>query len=176
MNLEVLERVDSRWRVRVDLPVGAPVRGFTVGLVGPDGIPLGPAVVGPQSPGASVVLEVRGPCQLPPGAIARIVVHIEGGPVLTHEVVLARRRGLHAWLNADGRLPITSTAEVSALASGDRRQLARRWCWLQTESDATVAKPAKPLSAELRDMLADFDVDADDVSDELCDRLRGKER
>lgn len=175
MNLEVLERVDSRWRVRVDLPVGAPVRGFTVGLVGPDGIPLGPAVVGPESPGARVVLEVRGPRELPPGAIARIVVHIEGGPVLTHEVVLARRRGLHAWLSADGRLPVTSTAEVAPLAPADRRQLARRWCWLQSESAAT-AKPTEPLSAELRDMLADFDVDADDVSDELCDRLRGKER
>lgn len=175
MNLEVLERVDSRWRVRVELPMGVPVRGFTVGLVGPDGVPLGPAVVGPESPGAIVILEVRGPCQLPPGAIARIVVHLEGGPVLTHEVVLARRRGLHAWLSADGRLPITSTADVAPMGTKDREQLARRWCWFAAQPTRGT-KGSDLLSAELRDMLAELGVDADDVSDEVCNRLRGTER
>lgn len=169
MNLEVLDWVDARWRVRVDLPPGVVVRAFTVGLLSENGAPLGPAVVGPEAPEASVVVEVRGPCPLPPGAVARIVVDVEGGAVLSLEVVLARRRGLHAWLSADGLLPVTSNAALESLTGAEKRQLARRWGWF-----AGAEAPQADLDPDVRDMLAEFGVDPADISDELSAQLRGR--
>ncbi len=169
MNLEVLDWVDARWRVRVDLPPGVVVRAFTVGLLGEDGAPLGPAVVGPEAPGASVMVEVRGPCPLPPGAVARIVVDVEGGAVLSLEMVVARRRGLHAWLSAAGLLPVTSNAALESLTATEKRQLARRWGWL-----AEAEAPPPSLDPDLREMLAEFGVDPTDVTEELSAQLRGR--
>ena len=159
MNLEVLDWVDARWRVRVDLPPGVVVRAFTVGLLGEDGAPLGPAVV----------VEVRGPCPLPPGAVARIVVDVEGGAVLSLEMVVARRRGLHAWLSAAGLLPVTSNAALESLTATEKRQLARRWGWL-----AEAEAPPPSLDPDLREMLAEFGVDPTDVTEELSAQLRGR--
>jgi len=172
--VEVLERVESRWRVRVLLEVSAPPRGFTVGFVGEDGTPLGPAVVAAEGMGREVVVEVRGPCTLPPGTVARVVLYTDGIPAETCEVVVARRRGLHAWLSADSRLPLVSKSQPEPLRASDRARLQQRWCWFAAEDEAAQACAHEvPLPDDLRDMLAEFGVDEDDVSDELRATLRG---
>jgi hypothetical protein len=159
--------------VRVSLPEGPRTGGLTVGLVGEDGVALGPAVVAPEGCLDCVEVEVRGPCHLPPGAVARVVVHGGAGEATTHETVLAQRAGLHAWLMADARLPLTSRAELKPLAAEDRRRLAERWCWFGSEAPAEACDCAS-LPAELRDMLSEFGVDADEISEELAATLRGR--
>ena len=172
MKLEVLDRVDQRWRVRVHLPEGEACRGFTVGFVGEDGAPLGPAVVGPEGACGACVVEVRGPCTLPPGAVARLVVHTTAGGELTCDETAAQRRGLHAWLNADSRLPLVSRAEPESLGVTARRRLGARWCWLAPEDLPGGTRPSEPVPPDVRDMLAEFGVDADEVSEELVNQLR----
>ena len=172
--VEVLERADSRWRVRVVLGESAPLRGFTVGFVGEDGNPLGPAVVAPEGVGRDAILDVRGPCTLPPGTVARVVLYVDGVPAETCEVVVARRRGLHAWLSADDRLPLVSRAQPEPLSPSQRRCLAERWCWFAAEGELPAAGCGAALPDELRDMLAEFGVNADEVSPELAESLRGR--
>lgn len=162
MRVEVLDRVEARWRVRVVPPPDLHLRGFTVGLVGEDGLPLGPAVVAAPEAGPEWTIEVRGPCTLAPGTIARVVLHLHDGEALTYDVGLARRRGLQAWLAADGLLPVISRAEPQRLSPAARRALARKWCWAAPEQEEGACA-APELSAELRDVLSDLGVDLEDV-------------
>ena len=168
--VEVLERVESRWRVRVVLSA-PPARGYTVGFVGEDGAPLGPAVVAPEGAGETEIVEVRGPCSFPPGAVVRVVLHTEGGPVQTHDVVVARRRGLHFWLSAGGRLPLVSRAEPEALGAAARARLAARWCWFGAPEDS---RPCPTLDPALKEMLEECGVDPDSVTGEVLEALRGR--
>ncbi len=156
----MLDRIESRWRVRVVPPPELPLRGFTVGLVGEDGLPLGPAVVAAPDAGPEWVLEVRGPCSLSPGTIARVVLHTEGGGASVVDVVVARRRGVQAWLAADGILPVMSKAEFQPLAAGERKRLGRRWCWT---APAAAEECGAELSDELKDALAHLGVDLDEA-------------
>ncbi|MSQ01484.1 MAG: hypothetical protein EXR71_06280 [Myxococcales bacterium] len=158
MLVEVQDRVEGRWRIRVVPPPDEALRGFTVGLVGEDGVPLGPAIVAAPDAGPEWLLEVRGPCTLPPGAIVRVILHGDGRDVTISDVVVARRRGLHAWLSAHAQLPLGSRAEFEPLKSEDRLRLAARWCWMQADS-----APCSPLSAEAQDILSEMGVDVDDV-------------
>lgn len=161
MRVEVLDRVDARWRVRVVPPPDLQLRGFTVGLVGEDGLPLGPAVVAAPECGPEWLIEVRGPCSLAPGTIARVILHVEGGEAVTYDVGLARRRGLQAWLAADGLLPVMSHAEPQRLSAAARRALTNRWCWVAPEGGPPAC--GAEFSAELRDVLSDLGVDVEDV-------------
>ena len=160
MLVEVQDRVEGRWRIRVVPPPEMALHGFTVGLVGEDGVPLGPAVVAAQDAGPDWRLEVRGPCTLPPGAIVRVVLHGDGRDVMIFDTVVARRTGLHAWLSANAQLPLVSRAEFEALDRGARKRLAARWCWLQPQSEAGACSP---LTAEAQDLLSEMGVDVDDV-------------
>ncbi len=162
MLVEVQDRVEGRWHIRVVPPPEVALRGFTVGLVGEDGVPLGPAVVAAQDAGPAWLLEVRGPCTLPPGAIVRVILHGDGRDVMTFDTVVALRQGLHAWLSADAQLPLVSRAEFEPLGPEDRARLAARWCWLQTRAEAEKGA-CPPLSAEVQDMLSEMGVDVDDV-------------
>ncbi len=174
LHVELLAWRDSRWRVRISLPAGLAVGGLTVGFVGEDGRALGPAVVAPGGSASSVELEVRGPCRLPPGAVARVVVHGAGGEATTHESVLAVRQGLHAWLKADSCLPVASRAELKPLGAADRRRLAERWCWFGGSTHAAAECGDSTLPDDLRSMLDEFGVDPDDVSEELVASLRAR--
>ncbi len=176
MQVELLAWRDSRWKVRVSLPPGIVAMGLTVGFVGEDGVALGPAVVAPEGCLASVEVEVRGPCRLPPGAIARVVVHGAGGEATTHEIVLALRAGLHAWLKADSRMAVISRAQPRSLSAGESRTLGDRWCWL---GPSNVSAPGEVCGCErvpddLRSMLSEFGVDADELSEEVAASLRGR--
>jgi len=171
LKLTVLDRVDMRWQVQLELSPALPVRGLTVGLVAEDGRPLGPAVVAHPGESGLVELSVRGPCTLPPGTVARVTLDIEGQPAVTHDLVVDRRRGLHAWLHADGALPLESTAELQALSSSEARRLARAWCWLgQPEPEEPDCGCAPD---DMKSLLRDCGVDVDDLSPELAEQLRG---
>ena len=177
MQVELLAWRESRWRVRVSLPAGVVASGLTVGFVGEDGRALGPAVVAPGGCVSSVEAEVRGPCRLPPGAVARVVVHGADGEATTHEIMLALRVGLHAWLKADARLPPASRAELRALDAAEKRQLAMRWCWFAPPAAAAKAEAdcgCEALPDDLRSMLSEFGVDADELSEEVAATLRGR--
>ena len=177
MHVELLAWRDSRWRVRVSLPAGHAVGGLTVGFVGEDGRALGPAVVAPEGCASSVEVEVRGPCRLPAGAVARVVVHGARGEATTHETVLAQRAGLHAWLKADARLPVVSRSEPRALTAAEVRELADRWCWFGGDTpcaDSEADSGAEALPDDLRSMLDEFGVNADDLSEEVAVSLLGR--
>ncbi len=171
MKLTALDRVDTRWRMQFDLSSQLAVRGLTIGLVAEDGRPLGPAVVA-QADGSGVVsADVRGPCTLPPGTVARVVLDLEGEPPVVHELLVDRRRGLHAWMHADARLEVGSTAEVAPLAASDARALARVFCWLSPEESAEAADCGCP-PPEMADLLAECGVDVNDISADLAQHLR----
>jgi hypothetical protein len=143
VKLEVVGRHDMRWRLRVDVPGDIRVSSALVGLVGEDGHPLGPAVVAGPVERGSFTVDVRGPCALPPGAVARVTLDVAGEEPITHDLLLAERRGLHAWLRADARLPVESRAEFADLSRTERRRLAAVWCWLE-EQEASGAVPTAP--------------------------------
>jgi len=174
LQVELLAWRDSRWRVRVSLPPGSLAGGLTVGFVGEDGVALGPAVVAPEGCTTSVEVEVRGPCRFPPGAVARVVVHGAGGEATTHESVLALRAGLHAWLKADSRLPLVSRAELRAFTAAESRKLADRWCWAGRGAVVEPGCGCEGVPDDLRSMLSEFGVDADELSEEVAASLRGR--
>ncbi len=173
MKLTVLDRQDMRWRLQLELSPTLPIRGLTVGLVGEDGRPLGPAVVAQPAPGGLVEVNVRGPCTLPPGTVARVTLDIEGEPAVTHELVVDRRRGLHAWLHADGDLPVDSPGELQALSASEMRKLSRAWCWLGVPEAVAPAPDCGCPPDAMIDLLRDCGVDVDDISPELAEQLRG---
>jgi len=188
LTLTFLGRAAGRWRVRVELPPGFRPRGLTVGLWGEDEKPLGAAVVAPAGVEDVWEAEVAGPMPLPPGALVRCMADMEDGTPLVYWLGVDRRRGLHAFLHADGRLPVESTVTGAALSPKEISRLSRAFPWMCAErtptgdcaGKRTVAQTLAEdlgedtLSPELRDLLKeDFgvDVDADD-DDELIEFMK----
>lgn len=175
LKLSFLGRVANRWRVHVDLPPGFRPRGLTVGLWGEDDKPLGPAVVAPPDIDGAWEAELAGPVPLPPGTLVRCMADLEDGTPLVYWLGVDRRRGLHAFLHADGRLPVESSCSLAALASREVNRLARAFPWVRPEvvpaapkaaADAHVVDDGIP--PELREMLKDeFGIDVDAFDDDL---------
>ncbi len=158
--LTFLGRSAHRWRVRVEIPECARLRGLTVGLWGPDARPLAPGVVLPVARGSGPTLleaELGGPAELPAGSEVRCMVDLEGDahPLVTC-IGLDRRRGLAAWLHADARLHVQADApRAVALAPRELRALALAWPGVFGEVDGGCAPPAhvpvRPEVAAARD-------------------------
>ncbi|MDP2308328.1 MAG: hypothetical protein Q8P18_20075 [Pseudomonadota bacterium] len=187
LELTFLGRSAGRWRVRVDLPPGLCLRGLTVGLWGEDDKPLGPAVVAPAGTVGVWEAEVAGPAPLPPGALVRCMADFGEHSCCVYWLSVDRRRGLHAFLHADGRLPVESDCVGSALSLKEIARLARAFPWVRPEPPAAAACGARrtvaqalaedlgedSLSPELRDLLKDeFGVDVDAEDDPLLDFMK----
>lgn len=163
----------ARWRVRVELPCGVRPLGLAVGLWGENDAPLGPTVVAPHGFEGPWEPELAGPSPLPPGTMVRCVADIEASAPLVYWLGLDARRGLHAFMHADARLPVVSTATGRAVGSDERARLAVAFPWLQgrgvaSEPDAEADEPGAraddpSLPPDLKDLLRDeFGVDLDD--------------
>jgi hypothetical protein len=187
LKLTFLGRSAGRWRVRVDLPPGLVPRGLTVGLWGEDDKPLGPAVVAPAGTIGAWEAEVAGPVPLPPGTLVRCMADLDDHASCVYWLGVDRRRGLHAFLHADGRLPVESDCAGAALGLKEIARLARAFPWVRPDPPAVVGCGAKrtvaqalaedlgeeTLSPELRDLLKDeFGVDVDAEDDELIDFIK----
>ncbi len=182
LKLTFLGRVANRWRVHVDLPPGFRPRGLTVGLWGEDDKPLGPAVVAPPGVEGAWEAELAGPTPLPPGTLVRCMADVDGGSPMVYWLGVDRRRGLHAFLHADGRLPVESECAGAALATREVDRLANAFPWVRPEPPPATPKAARtcvdlpsdedPLSPELRALLKEeFGVDVDN-DDELMDLMK----
>jgi hypothetical protein len=181
--LTFLGRLASRWRVRIEVPHDEPVVGLTVGLWGEDGRPLAPSVVVPHGGGGTVEAELGGPAALPAGAEVRCIADWSTGESVVVTIGTDRRRGLHAFLHGDLRLPVSSDEPTaSALTQEDVARLARAYPWLADRSAGVTAptaapSPASPPSDDLLDLLRDeFGVDVDDMDEDLAATLRGPPR
>jgi hypothetical protein len=171
LELTFLGRVANRWRVRVALAGGFRPRGLTVGLWGEDDKPLGPAVVAPADVEGMWEAELAGPATLPPGTLVRCMADVDGGAPVVQWLGVDRRRGLHAFLHADGRLPVDSSATGAALDAKEVARLARAFPWVRPEPPSPMpteaaAAPAEDdgLTPELRALLRDeFGVDDADL-------------
>lgn len=187
LELTFLGRSAGRWRVRVDLPPGLCPSGLTVGLWGEDDKPLGAAVVAPAGTTGAWEAEVAGPVPLPPGALVRCMADFEENNSCVYWLGVDRRRGLHAFLHADGRLPVDSDCTGTALSIKEVARLAQAFPWVRPEpppvaecgTRRTVAEALAEdlgedtLSPELRELLKDeFGVDVDAEDDELLDFIK----
>lgn len=167
LTLTFLGRVADRWRVRVALPDGVRPRGLTVGLWDESGQLLGPVVVAPEDAGSCWVAELRGPCQLPPGTLVRATLDTEDGFTVEEDLGVDPRKGLHAFLHADGRLPVQSAPTGAALSGRETAALARYFPWICA---CPTGAPAE--DDDLAELLSAFGVDAADLSEELRATLR----
>lgn len=169
LKLAFLGRQNDRWRVRVErVGDGRPV-GLTVGLWAESGQLLGPVVVAPDDVGACWIAELRGPCPLPPGTEVRATLDTEDGYTVEAALGVDERRGLHAFLHADGLLPLVNSPRGAALNGKETLRLGRVFPWVC--NCAPAASP--PVDDELADLLrSEFDVDPDDLTDELLASLR----
>ena len=131
MTVTFLGRSQSRWRVRVDLAEVEDASALTIGLVDESGRELGPAMVAPAPVERCCLVELNGPADLPPGTVVRCVADRSAGPPLQEEVGVDARRGLHAYLNADARLPLISRAEFQAVEGEDYERLVSVLPWLR---------------------------------------------
>jgi hypothetical protein len=176
LRLLSFERVDLRWRSTLELPAGVPLSGLTVGLLSDDGRPLGPAVVAPVPEGSEVVVDVRGPCSLPQGATLRVTIDVSGEGPVTHDLRVARRRGIHAWLHADSCLSVESSGKFVGLSLAQRRLAGKEWCWLAPADDEPGCTPcaSESLPDEMAELLRDFGVDVDELSPELAGQLKAR--
>ena len=176
MRLVSFERVDLRWRLHLELPGGVLLSGLTAGLLTEDGRPLGPAVLAQAPEGTELVVDVRGPCSLPQGTVLRVTLDVVGESPITHDLLVARRRGLHAWLHADAKLTVESDHQLVGLTHGNRRLLANEWCWIAPPGDEMGANSAcvDALPDDMADLLRDMGVDVEEISSELRDQLRGR--
>ncbi|MDP2315653.1 MAG: hypothetical protein Q8P41_22335 [Pseudomonadota bacterium] len=190
LKLTFLGRAAGRWRVRVDMPPEFRPSGLTVGLWGEDDKPLGPAVVAPAGIDGVWEAELAGPVTLPPGTLVRCMADMEDGTPVVYWLGVDRRRGLHAFLHADGRLPVESDSSCAALAAKEIVRLARAFPWVRpdpppptapcgarrTVAEALAAELGEDtLSPELRDLLKDefgVDVDAEEEEDDILDFIK----
>lgn len=151
-------------------------------LVGEDGRALGPLVVQPIDGATTYTFDLRGPCDMPPGTVVRCVADVEGGGAIEEVLVIDRRRGLHAFLHADARLPVTSKARGEGLSRTERRRLAAAFPWVCTNAvpadPPPVVTPIEPnedptLSPDVLSMLRDdFGVELDEIDEDLTGLLR----
>ena len=169
LSLSFLGRCGDRWRVRVDAPAGALTRGLTIGLVSASGRPLGPAVVGPVD-FDTWVADLRGPGQLPTDAHVRATMDGTDGDIVEELLPLQARRGVHAWLHADGNLALASKPRPSTLSRKETTRLGRVFSWLCACPSKSETRPACP--DDLSSLLADFDVDATELDAEFVARMR----
>ncbi len=188
LKLTFLGRSAGRWRVQVELPPDFQPRGLTVGLWGEDDKPLGPAVVAPAGTTGVWDVEVAGPVPLPPGTLVRCMADFEDNASMVYWLSVDRRHGLHAFLHADGRLPVESDCIGSALGLKEIARLSRAFPWVNCAAAApartsvarTVAQALADelgedtLSPELRELLKDeFGVDVDAEDEGLVDFIKG---
>lgn len=174
MHLTFLGRIESRWRVRVDLPPGAVVTGLRVGLVGDDGRRLGPQLVAPGGQESCFIAEVKGPCTLPHGTVIEAVADLLGGGESRALLAVDRRRGLHAFLHADGRLPVQSQAEFESLTRREQARLGQHVPWLG-RCEACSTAPGGGQDDLLAMLREEFDVDPAELDDDLLAML-GREQ
>jgi hypothetical protein len=191
LRLELVGRFDNRWKLRLELPPGVPLSSITVGLVDETGRNLGAAVVEQGPFGAVAEVAVRGPCSLPAGTRAQVILQVEGEGSVVHHLRVARRSGLHAWLHADARLPLESRAEFADLSNSERRRLGDALCFLVPASAAEagcgceesvvdpVSSPTPPpkkgcVADDLMDLLGDLGVDTGDLAADFVQQLRGR--
>jgi hypothetical protein len=134
-------------------------------------------VVAPADVGTCFEAELGGPNQLPAGTQVRCVADVEGGEPVRAAVGVDRRRGLHAFLHADARLPAEPMPTGCALAQADAERLARVFPWVCPAREEARAEPPPGEPGLPEDLLAmlrdDFDVDVDEMSDEVLDFMRG---
>ena len=149
LKLTFLGRAAHRWRVRVEMPPGCRPRGMTVGLWSEDDKPLGPAVVAPPGVDGAWEVEVSGPSPLPPGTRVRCVADAAEKGELVYWLGVDRRRGLHAFLHADARLPVESSARGAAMSEAEVERLARSFAWIRPEPELRVRGGGPCSSAEL---------------------------
>lgn len=170
MKLTFLGRVGGRWRVRVDLPPGIPISGLTLGLFGDDGRALCPQIVAPGGEEGCFIAELGGPCTLPHGTVVTCVADLADGRELRTTTSVDRRRGLHAFLHGDAKLPLVSRAEFESLTSREQRRIGHSFPWVSTcrTCSAPVAANDDDLMAMLRE---EFDVDPDDLDEDLLSML-----
>lgn len=166
VSLTFLGRICDRWRVRVELGEPRAVRGLTVSLVAENGRVLGPSVVAPQDIGSCWVADLRGPPHLPPGTVVRATADGEWG-VLTEEIGVDPRRGLHAYLHADARLPLEGKPRGAALSDRETTLLGRIFPWMCGCGPAAAAK-----DDEVEALLREMGVDPGDVDPDLVAELR----
>ena len=169
LSLSFLGRCGDRWRVRVDAPAGSLTRGLTIGRVSASGRPLGPAVVGPVD-FDTWVADLRGPGQLPTDAHVRATMDGTDGDIVEELLPLQARRGVHAWLHADGNLALASKPRPSTLSRKETTRLGRVFSWLCACPSKSETRPACP--DDLSSLLADFDVDATELDEDLVARMR----
>jgi hypothetical protein len=172
--LTFLGRVSSRWRVRIEIPEDLCVQGLTVGLWGEDGRPLAPSVVVPHVGAGVIEAEVGGPAALPAGTEVRCIADVVGAEPITVAVGTDRRRGLHAFLHADLRLPVSSN-ELAPMTLGrqDKERLARAYPWV---APGRVAVADPPAADDVLSMLRDdFGVDLDDMDEDLLAALKDRD-
>jgi len=160
-----LGRHDTRWRVRLEL--GFCPKGVTMGLLSENGKPLGPAQVAPPEGRHSFTVELSGPCQLPAGAVVRCTIDTECG-IWIKDFPLDQRRGLHAFLHADARLPVDSSEPIRALSAGERGRLTELLPWMAHTPKAAGCCEG---SGDLIGMLKDFGVDVDALDSGLKETL-----
>lgn len=154
----------SRWRVRVELPLGFRPVGLTVGLWGEDDKPLGPAVVAPAGVDGLWEAELAGPMALPPGTMVRCVADVDAPAPVVYWLAVDERVGLHAFLHADARLPVGSVAKGRAVEAKELTRLAGAFPWLQPARAPCAGSVADPdIPEELKDLLREeFGVDLDE--------------
>lgn len=168
LSLTFLGRTCDRWRVRVEAGACRELAGLTVSLVTESGRALGPSVVAPEGAGPCWIAELRGPPQLPPGTVVRAVAEVDGS-VIAKEVGVDPRRGLHAFLHADARLPVETEVKGAALTAREANRLGKVFPW--------VCGCGPPAGADaggddLDAMLREFDIDPADLDEALLGALR----
>lgn len=167
LDLTFLGRCGERWRVRVDAPSGVVARGVTVGLVDADSRPLGPAVVAPAE-FATYVADLRGPAVLPSDAHVRVTMDGPDGAPFEQSMPVRARRGVSAWLHADAQLELCTRQPPEPLTKTQLARIARRFGVWACEPP----RPAADVPADLADLLADFDVDAADLDEDVLAQMR----
>lgn len=171
LKLTFLGRVANRWRIRVELPPGMRPRGLTVGLWNEDGRALAPSVVAPAGVTDVFEAELGGPCSLPAGAEVRCIADLDDGEPILVVLGLDRRRGLHAFLHADQRISVEPLPPGAAVSRSEMLRLSAAFPWLCPHPPAAPAE--RGAAASVLDMLKDdFDVDVEDMSDDLRDMMR----
>ena len=168
LSLTFLGRGFDRWRVRVDAGVCRSLAGLTVSLVNEQGRAIGLPVVAPEEAGRCWVAELSGPAQLPPGTVVRAVAE-QDGCVVASEVGVDARRGMHAFLHADARLPLESDPKGTAMTAREASRLGAVFPWVcGCPSDV----PGPDGEDELDAMLREFDIDPADLNEALLGALR----